>query len=468
MITFHQLRETLFGAPDIASLPERVQEDVERKEWANEVFLRLIHLAIIILFCMIYTVAPKTFPDGAFAPAPYVLAIFLVLSVTGLTWSLFRLPPDWAAYLSILFDFTLLYGLMVSFHMQYMQPPSFILKAPSLLYVFIFIAIRALRFHPKFVIVAGLVAATGWTSIILYVTNFDTTDSMLTRSYVEYLTSNTILIGAEVDKMVSILFVTGILALAINGSKNLLIRSVTEQTAAKDLSKFFDTRVAEGIRKNKLQMVAGAGEKRLATIMNIDIRGFTQLVADRDADQVMQLLSAYQSRVIPIIQEFGGTIDKFMGDGVMVTFGIGDDEENPAARAVAAAERILGEAAQWSEQEEAIREFGPIAIGVGIATGIVSWGAVGYGDRLELTVIGASVNLSAKLEKLNRTLGSSCICDAQTWKSAAEQGYDGALTRAELRTAVEGAGAAVDVVVLGMAPIEAASDKAAETIKRGL
>ncbi|MEZ5799718.1 MAG: hypothetical protein R3D29_03530 [Nitratireductor sp.] len=113
-----------------------------------------------------------------------------------------------------------------------MQPASFIMKAPALLYVFIFISIRALRFNPKFVILAGIVAAMGWAAIIIYVTHIDPGDNMLTRSYVQYLTSNSILIGAEVDKILSILIVTAVLALAVNRSRNMLVTSVSERAAA--------------------------------------------------------------------------------------------------------------------------------------------------------------------------------------------------------------------------------------------
>ena len=63
--------------------------------------------------------------------------------------------------------------MILSFHVQYQQPASFVLKAPTLLYVFIFIALRALRFEPRFVLVAGVTAALGWAAIIYYVVNID-------------------------------------------------------------------------------------------------------------------------------------------------------------------------------------------------------------------------------------------------------------------------------------------------------
>ena len=440
--------------PDLSGLPPRVRKAIAEREWANELLLRSIQLTIILIFCFIYTISPKTFPDDTTAPVPYVLGAYLMLASVGLVWGWLREPPDWAGYISILFDFCLLYGLMISFHIQYGQPASFILKAPSLLYVFIFIAIRALRFHPKFVLMAGGVAALGWAVVIVYVTRIDPGDNMLTRSYIEYLTSNSILIGAEIDKILSILFVTAILGIAVNGSSNLLVTAVADRSAAADFSRFFDSSVAQGIRSAET-LAAGQGEKLFATILNVDLRGFTKLAERLDADAVMSVLSAYQGRVIPLVQARDGIIDKFMGDGIMASFGIGDltagDHRKPPhceADAIRAAEAILLDAERWLDEVPEIAHAGGIEVGIGIASGTVSWGAVGREDRLEMTVIGPAVNLSAKLEKHNKKLVSRCICDAATWAAAVEQGYDGLLEAEIVQASVEGTARRMKIAVL--------------------
>ncbi|MFP3386859.1 adenylate/guanylate cyclase domain-containing protein, partial [Tritonibacter sp. SIMBA_163] len=79
---------------------------------------------------------------------------------------------------------------------------SFYLKAPTLLYVFIFIALRALRFEARFVLAAGLTAAAGWALLVLYVVTVNPEDPMITRNYVTYLTANSVLLGAEFDKII--------------------------------------------------------------------------------------------------------------------------------------------------------------------------------------------------------------------------------------------------------------------------
>ena len=131
-----------------------------------------IQLGVVVTFCVLYTLAPKTFSeDAAFEPVPWVLACYLAFTLLRLVLAHKRILPDWFLYVSVVIDMTLLMALIWSFHLQYEQPPSFYLKAPTLLYVFIFIALRALRFEARFVIAAGVTAAVGWLLMVFSVTS---------------------------------------------------------------------------------------------------------------------------------------------------------------------------------------------------------------------------------------------------------------------------------------------------------
>ena len=117
------------------SLPERVQYSLQQRERTNEVVVRVIQLTIVVMFSTLYSLATKAGQAEDFQPVPYVLAAYIALSLIGLLWSIKTELPSWAVYCSILFDFALLYSLMISFHYQYDQPASFILKSPTLLYL---------------------------------------------------------------------------------------------------------------------------------------------------------------------------------------------------------------------------------------------------------------------------------------------------------------------------------------------
>jgi adenylate cyclase len=430
-------------------LPRRVLAAISAKDHTGEILIKLIQLTIVGVMGVIYFLSPKTSAGTDFSPVPIFLAAYMVLNINGLLWALRKPLPDWSVYVSIIFDFTLLYGLLWSFHIQYEQPASFALKAPALLYVFIFIALRALRFQARFVVAAGFVASLGWIAMILYVIMIDPADNMLTRDYVTYLTSNTILIGAELDKIISILFVTAILAVAVRGGNNLLVRAISEQSAAQDLSRFFDSSVAEEIRHSDEQIRAGQGEKRDAAILNVDIRGFTRMAAKTDASEVMAILSAYQDRVVSIVQASGGTIDKFMGDGIMASFGAARPSRTYAADALRAVDAILADVARWQREEPRLAWLGSDRIGISVASGPIIFGAVGREDRLEFTVIGDAVNRSAKLEKHNKVLGTSAITDRQTLETALAQGYRPLSEPRLLSGTIEGVVGEVQLVVLG-------------------
>ncbi|MGE3627554.1 MAG: hypothetical protein AB7G34_14405, partial [Hyphomicrobiales bacterium] len=243
-----ELRSDVSARASLRSLPERVIMAIVRQDDASEVLIKIIQLAIVILFGTLYAISPKTDAGTAFSPVPYVLGGYFVFTLMGLLWALKGRLPDWAVYLSIVVDVVLLMSLIVSFHIQYQQPASFVLKAPTLLYVFIFIALRALRFQPRFVLAAGAASALGWLAMVFYVVRYDPQDTMITRNYVEYLTSNSILLGAEFDKIITILTVTLVLALVQRRARRLLVEAVAESTAARDLSRFFDESVATQIR----------------------------------------------------------------------------------------------------------------------------------------------------------------------------------------------------------------------------
>ncbi|MEJ2016627.1 MAG: adenylate/guanylate cyclase domain-containing protein, partial [Limibacillus sp.] len=242
------LKKWFESPPPEADLPQRVRQSIRENQDQSEMMIGWIQFTVVSIMGVLYLLSPKTFTEDAqFAPVPWALGIYLGLTVIRLIWGSVSRLPQWSLIASIFFDIGLLMVLIWSFHLQYDQPASFYLKAPTLLYVFIFIAMRALRMDPKMVLVSGVIAALGWGAMITYVILSNPQDTLITRDYVTYITSNAILLGAEFDKIISILMVTGILALALRRGQALLVRSVVEQQAAQRLSRFFDQGVAQQI-----------------------------------------------------------------------------------------------------------------------------------------------------------------------------------------------------------------------------
>jgi len=446
---WRDIKARLVGHPDYRALPERVKATIRAREDGSEILIGWIQLIVVVTFGTLYLVSPKAFSaNAAFAPVPWALTAYLAFTLLRLSMAYRRRLPGWFLGLSVIVDVALLMGLIWSFHIQYEQPPSFILKAPTLLYVFIFIALRALRFEARYVLLAGIVAAAGWGLMILYVIYSDPNDSMITRDYVTYMTSNAILIGAEFDKIMSMLMVTAIIALALIRARRLLVTSVAEHAAARDLSRFFAPEIAERITQSERRVTAGQGEKRDAAILSVDLRGFTTLAATMPADDVIALLTEYQARLVPVIRKCGGSIDKFLGDGIMATFGAAVETDSYAADAMRAVDAIIAEVDAWNAERRSAGEV-PMHVGVSAATGTVIFGAVGDETRLEYTVIGDAVNLAAKLEKATKTEQVRALASAETWHAALAQGYTPSGAREERRErAVAGVAEPCDLVVL--------------------
>ena len=417
------IRTALLNSNRERSAPERVQRAIEEQRHESERLIGWIQLAVVLTFATLYAVSPKTFAaDVAFEPVPWALGAYLAFTLLRMARSRSGALPRWLVGLSVVVDMALLFSLIWSFHLQYEQPAAFYLKAPTILYVFIFIALRALRFEARFVSLAGITAALGWFVLVLYAVLSDASHDMITRDYVEYMTSAQVLLGAEFDKIISILVVTIILAVAIIRARDLLFRAIAESTAARDLSRFFTPEIAARITSSEDRIEPGQGETRDAAILQCDVRGFTILAKRLPPAEVIQLLTEYEKRLVPVIQRHGGSIDKFMGDGIMATFGAVVPTTTYAADALRAVNELQQCALEWADERSASGQEA-LTINFAVAHGLVVFGAVGDETRLEYTVIGDPVNLSAKLEKHNKETLTVALTTTACVDLAKSQGF---------------------------------------------
>jgi adenylate cyclase len=438
----------LFGPPLPSRLPERVQAAILEEQQASEILVTLLQLLAIVTFAILYTLSPKAFPPSVpFEPVPVTLTVYAGFTLVRLWLACRRQLKPWFLALSVMVDITMLMVTIWSFYLQYEKPPAIYLKAPTLMYAFILIALRTLRFEPSLVILAGACAAAGWLCLVAYAVIAEG-GAEITHSFATYATSYQILLGAEFDKVVSLLMVTMILAVGLLRARKLLFRAVADQLAAAELSRFFAPEVAGRIRDSDMALEPGQAELREAAILMVDLRGFTPLTHELAPADVMLLLSEYQSRVVAAIGSHGGSIDKFMGDGILASFGATRPSATFAADALRAVDDLLAATAAWAQQRRAAGLPGP-RVGAAVATGPVMCGTIGDRTRLEYTVIGDPVNLAAKLEKHTKEEQVRALCTAGTYELALAQGYQPAAPR-EPRSSrrVAGVDAPLDLVIL--------------------
>lgn len=161
--------------------------------------------------------------------------------------------------------------------------------------------------------------------------------------------------------------------------------------------------VLREILGGRLQPQLG-GERREICLLFSDIRGFTTLSESLPPEEVTRLLDRYFGRMVAAIHAHGGTLDKFMGDGIMAFFGAPQPRDNPCADAFAAARAMLGALAGFN-RELAAEGRPPLAIGIGLHYGAAVVGYIGAADRHEYTAIGDAVNAASRIEGLTKEAG---------------------------------------------------------------
>ena len=183
-------------------------------------------------------------------------------------------------------------------------------------------------------------------------------------------------------------------------------------------------------------------------ILITDLRGFTALSHDRSAQELIALLGEYQSRLVPVIERHGGSIDKYLGDGILASFGAIVPNISYAADLCRAIDELAATAESWRREREE-RGLPAPPVGIAGAVGDIIFGPVGHATRLEYTVIGEVVNLVAKLEKRTKSEGVRALTTGETYALALDQGYRPARAP-EIRTRreVDGVTDPVDLVVL--------------------
>lgn len=438
----------VLGAPVGRAMPARVRERIDAAQNRSEILIGWLQLGAVIVFATLYALSTKTAPDGAgFQPAALALGAYGIFTVLRLGIAYRRRLPGWLVAISAVADMGLLLGMIWSFHLQYEQPPSFYLKIPTLLYVFIFISLHVLRFEALYVILAGAAAALGWSGMVAYAVMSDDGGMMVTRDYIYYMTNNAILIGAEFDKIISILMVTAVLAVAIARARRTLEHAVADAAAAEDMSRFLAPEVVDQVTTAEAKVAAGEGQTREAAVLFLDIRNFTPMANALPPAEVIALLTDYQARFTPILRAHGAAIDKFLGDGILASFGAASASETYARDACAALEACMTDASAWNAQRE-MANLPPINIIGAAASGRVVYGAVGDADRLEMTVIGDAVNLAAKLEKHTRAEGVPALVSGELFAMAEAQGLTSAAPKMLPARQVEGVSRPIDLVAL--------------------
>jgi len=314
-------------------------------------------------------------------------------------------------------------------------PPQMLLRFGNELYLFLLVSSTALSYAPGVVLWTGCSAAVLWTIGNLWIYAQPDTVMSLPGGVWESLTPTDRLsivldphrVNAEMlgRQVLLLLVIAVILALAVRRSRDLLRRQTEIERERANLSRYFSPNMVEELSQSDEPLRSTRTQD--VAVLFVDLVGFTRWSADRSPSDVIDVLREFHRMVAGTVFEHGGTLDKYLGDGAMATFGTPRVAADDARRALLCARTLVTRIAAWGDQRHRDGEM-PLRVGVGLHFGAVVLGDIGDERQLEFAVIGDTVNVASRLQELTRSLGTPLVASAAVVAAAARApGFEPAL-----------------------------------------
>lgn len=406
----------------------REMRDEERRQAESNPFLaqalekekreghRLAVIARTVALALVGVLLPFLNPSPSVLYYEAALLLFI-----GLGWLQLRMASvgySRAELLLIFLDLTLLTILFTTPNPFFREdlPSAFMFRFDNFIYFFIILAVGTLAYSWRTVWSIGTWVPILWLIGFLSVAWFGQEIPELSEAaatafkghpvIAEELDPNSIQPGVRVQEMVVFFMVAVILAIKGWRSNQLLMRQADIAAERANLSRYFPSSLVDVLAASDRDI--GAVRTQDVAVLFTDIVGFTKFAERHSPAEVMDLLRDYHAFVERAIFQNGGTLDKYLGDGVMATFGTPETGPDDAANALKAATQLIAETEAFNSEREK-RGAAPVQVSIGVHFGPVILGDIGPSRRLEFAVVGDTVNVASRLEAATRELGCKCV-----------------------------------------------------------
>jgi adenylate cyclase len=349
----------------------------------------------------------------------YVLGILLLFAALGITQFILSMKiPEakWVPYLFAALDVALFTFVILvqSPFSRFNLPPQMMLRE-NFIFFFVFLAGFSLSYSPSLVVWTGFCAAIAWGIGTVWNLGFpDTTtfwgESISSLKTADQFTSallqpTFVNLITWIKRTILLLLVSGTLAVGVWRLKRFIRKYALSEIQRANLSRYFSPKLLDEIAARSRPFEV---QKHNVAVLFADIVGFTKISEAIPPEETMNLLRQYHSRTEELVFRFGGTLDKFVGDAVMASFGVPHPGPEDAINALRCARSLIQSIEDWNRERTAAGER-PIQIGIGVHFGPAVMGDVGSERCAAFAVVGDTTNLASRLQSLTRMIKAKII-----------------------------------------------------------